>query len=220
MTLRCLSDSEVIDYADRHSGTVATSPGQLNPYKLGLELFRDIERRWDRGQFGPEWDACDDMAERASWNTEAGRGHEKIFEVRRLHSDATFLDEFLTPEFCVRQNLFMSEPNKKTGEPIISSREFNEIKQALLFQFTNGGRPVIELIDANFANRSELLLRHHHVGVDLRLDWAKEVLQSITLIWKRPVRIETRLATKAIRLGHNGENTIEEDLDAPMDKAS
>ncbi len=39
------------------------------------------------------------------------------------------------------------------------TREFDEVKQALLFQFTNGGRPVIELVDANHANRSELLLR-------------------------------------------------------------
>ncbi|NIV47644.1 MAG: SpoVR family protein, partial [Gammaproteobacteria bacterium] len=58
MTERVLTDSEVIDYADHHSGTVATQPGRLNPYKLGLELFRDIEQRWDRGQFGPEWEAC------------------------------------------------------------------------------------------------------------------------------------------------------------------
>jgi stage V sporulation protein R len=221
MTLRCLSDSEVIDYADRHSGTVATSPGRLNPYKLGLELFRDIERRWDRGQFGPEWDACDDMAERGAWNTEAGRGHEKIFEVRRLHCDATFLDEFLTPEFCAQERLFISEPHKKTGEPVISSRDFQEIKQNLLFQFTNGGRPVIELVDANFANRSELLLTHRHVGVDLRLDWAKEVLESMTRIWKRPVRLETRLATKPVRLGHDGTKPIEEDLDGKaLEKAS
>ena len=53
MTTRILDDSEVIDYADHHSGTVATQPGKLNPYKLGIELFREIERRWDAGQFGP-----------------------------------------------------------------------------------------------------------------------------------------------------------------------
>ena len=36
LTGRILDDSEIIDYADRHSGTVATTPGKLNPYKLGL----------------------------------------------------------------------------------------------------------------------------------------------------------------------------------------
>jgi len=221
MTQRCLSDSEVIDYADRHAGTMATAPGQLNPYKLGLELFREIERRWERGQFGPEWDACDDMAARVSWDRKTGMGREKIFEVRRLHSDSTFLDEFLTPEFCARQQLFVSEPHKKTGEPVISNRDFQEIKQALLFHFTNGGRPVIELVDANFANRSELLLAHRYVGVDLKMDWAVEVLDAMNRIWKRPVRLETTRATKPIRLGHDGEKSSEEQLDsATLEKAS
>jgi stage V sporulation protein R len=221
MTQRCLSDSEIIDYADRHSGTVATSPGRLNPYKLGLELFREIERRWDRGQFGPEWDACDDMAARVAWNRKTGAGREKIFEVRRLHSDSTFLDEFLTPEFCARQQLFVSEPDRKTGEPVISNRDFQQIKQTLLFHFSNGGRPVIELVDANFANRSELLLAHRHAGVDLKMDWAVEVLDAMTRLWKRPVRLETLRATKPIRLGHDGEKSSEEQLDSgSLEKAS
>ena len=45
MTQKILKASEVIDYADHHSGTLATSPGRLNPYKMGIELFRDIEDR-------------------------------------------------------------------------------------------------------------------------------------------------------------------------------
>jgi spore cortex formation protein SpoVR/YcgB (stage V sporulation) len=96
---------------------------------------------------------------------------------------------------------------------VISTREFNQIKQALLFQFTNGGKPVIELVDSNFANRSELLLRHRHVGVDLRWDWAKEVLESLTLLWRRPVRLETIRKDKPTRLGHDGENPTEESVE-------
>ena len=188
----------------------------MNPYKLGIELFRDIERRWDRGQFGPEWEACEDMAERSSWDRGVGRGRERIFEVRRLYCDVTFLDEFLTPEFCRDQKLFVFDPRAKSsdGEP---EREFEQIKQVLLFQFTNGGRPVIELVDANFRNRAELLLLHRHTGVDLRLDWAREVLANLVLIWKRPVRLETVLGGKAVRLGHDGSNHSEESLDAPAE---
>jgi stage V sporulation protein R len=217
MTGHVLTDAEIIDYADHHSGTVATSPGSLNPYKLGLELFRDIERRWDMGQFGPEWDACENMAARNAWNRELGLGREKIFEVRRVYCDATFLDEFLTPEFCEEQRLFVSKEDAKTKHPQVSSREFSEIKQALLFQFTNGGRPVIDLIDANFGNRSELCMVHRHVGVDLRWDWAREVLEKLTQLWRRPVRLETRRGGKPVRLSHDGENSTE---DALIDKAS
>ena len=212
MTTRVLTDAEVIDYADHHSGTVATQPGRLNPYKLGLELFRDIERRWDQGQFGSEWDDCQDMAERSNWDRKTGLGRNKIFEIRRVHNDATFLDEFLTPEFCAEQKLFVTKQDNKSKQPVISSRQFNEIKQALLFQFTNGGRPVIELVDANHANRGEMLLVHRHVGVDLRWDWAKEVLEDMVRLWRRPVRLESLRDGKPVRLGYDGESCSEESL--------
>ena len=213
MTTRILDDSEIIDYADHHAGTVATQPGRLNPYKLGIELFRDIERRWNAGQFGPEWDSCESMAERANWDRKLGLGLEKIYEIRRIHCDTTFLDEFLTPEFCIEQQLFVSKQEPKTKQRVIDTRQFDKVKQYLLFQFTNGGRPVIEIVDANFSNRGELLLLHRHVGVDLRWDWAEEVLQQLTHLWKRPVKIETLRGDKPVRLGHDGEKSSEESLE-------
>jgi stage V sporulation protein R len=152
------------------------------------------------------------MAERNRWDRELGLGQEKIFEVRRVHCDATFLDEFLTPEFCEEHQLFVSKQDPKTQQTQVSSRDFNEIKQAMLLQFTNGGRPVIELIDANFGNRGELCLVHRHVGVDLRWDWAKDVLANLTTLWKRPVRLETRRGNRPVRLGHDGENCSEDSL--------
>ena len=45
MTRHGLTDADVIDYADHHSGTMATSPQRLNPDKLGVELIKDIEER-------------------------------------------------------------------------------------------------------------------------------------------------------------------------------
>ena len=82
MTSHILSDSEVIDYADHHSGTVHMTPGRLNPYKLGVELWRHIEERWDKGRFGKDWLDCDDPRVRAKWDTQAMEGREKIFQVR------------------------------------------------------------------------------------------------------------------------------------------
>lgn len=42
MTEKILDASEIIDYADNASGVTATSGKQLNPYKLGVELYRSI----------------------------------------------------------------------------------------------------------------------------------------------------------------------------------
>jgi stage V sporulation protein R len=73
MTEKAMDSSELIDFADHHSGTLAVQPGQLNPYKLGYELFKDIERRWDTGRFGKEFDECADIQAKAEWDTGAGR---------------------------------------------------------------------------------------------------------------------------------------------------
>ncbi|MCC7186910.1 MAG: SpoVR family protein, partial [Acidobacteria bacterium] len=106
MTERVADPSDIIDYAENNAGVMATSGGRLNPYKLGVELFRHIEERWNKGQFGREWDECDDLDQKRSWDLRLGLGGKKIFEVRALYTDVTFIDEFLTPEFCIENKLF------------------------------------------------------------------------------------------------------------------
>src|SRR4029434_5510366 len=91
MTERALNDAEVIDFADHHSGTVAAHPGQINPYRLGFELWKDIEDRWNKGKFGKEYDECEDWQTKLNWDRHAGLGREKIFETRRVHNDITFI---------------------------------------------------------------------------------------------------------------------------------
>ena len=203
---------------------MATQPGRLNPYKLGLELFRDIERRWNKGQFGPEWEACEDMAERNSWDRELGLGRQKIYEVRRVHCDATFLDEFLTPEFCEEQKLFVSrEQEGQVSKSKQAARALPRVQrdQAGAAVPVHQRRPPGDrAVDANFGNRGELLLRHRHVGVDLRWDWAKEVLGNLTQLWRRPVLLETRRGDKTVRLAHDGENASEETLEEQATPAS
>jgi stage V sporulation protein R len=58
-------------------------PGGFNPYKIGVELFKDIERRWDKGparggvgapRFG--------IGASEAYDDKSMKGREKIFEVR------------------------------------------------------------------------------------------------------------------------------------------
>jgi stage V sporulation protein R len=191
MTQKVLEPSEVIDYADHHSGTMATSSRRLNPYKLGIELLRDVERRWNMGQFGPEWEACEDMDKKRTWDLKLGLGRQKIFEVRKVHNDITFIDTFLTPEFCKEYKLFSFGYQDQTKNYVIESREFQKVKQRLLFGLTNFGKPWIYVIDGNHRNRGELLLRHEHGGVDLKVDEARDVLRNVQYMWARPVHLET-----------------------------
>ncbi|MBK25516.1 MAG: SpoVR family protein [Halobacteriovorax sp.] len=191
MTKKALKASEIIDFADHHAGVMAMSKQNINPYKIGIELFRDIEYRWDTGKFGKEYLECTNMEMKENWNKETGLGREKIFEVRRTHNDITFIDEFFTPEFCERQQIFTYKYNPRTGRNEVDSREFESIKAKLLQSLTNFGSPVIEVESTNYKNRGELLLRHVHQGVDLDVNYAAETLKNIHFIWKRPVNIST-----------------------------
>ncbi len=212
MTGGILNDSEIIDFADVHSGTMAVQPGGLNPYKLGIELFRDIEDRWNRGRFGREWEECNDITKKESWDTKAGKGLEKIFEVRKLYSDLTFIDEFLTEDFCRRNKMFSFGFNKRSQRYEIESLEFNKVKQQLLSQLTNFGQPVIEVVNANYKNRGELLLIHRFDGAELREDYAQKTLTNLQKLWHRPVSIETLVEGKTMRLSYDGTNFHEDDL--------
>ena len=74
---------------------------------------------------------------------------------------------------------------------MIESREFQKVKQRLLFSLTNFGKPWIYVIDGNYRNRGELLLRHEYNGVELKVDEARDTLANVQYVWARPVHLET-----------------------------
>ncbi len=213
MTERVLDPAEVIDYADHHSGTLAVHPGRLNPYKVGIELWRDIHERWEKGRHGSDWEECDDFHARERWDTGERAGRDKIFEVRRHYNDVTFVDEFLTADFVRRHGLFTYDFDPDSGRYVISDRDFQAVKERLLFMLTNFGQPRIEIVDANFLNRGELVLRHLDEGIQLKLDLAREALQNVHALWKRPVHLETVVDEEPVVLSYDGvEHEMEERL--------
>ena len=150
----------MINYCDHHSGTLASSPTQLNPYKLGIELFRDIEDRWNRGAFGKEYDDCDDYAPNArlGHGRRPGPGEDlrgppdpQRPDVHRRVPDARFLPR--------AQAVFVRLQRRQRATTKSRAASFPKIKQQLLFSLTNMGRPIICVRDGNYKNRGELFLR-------------------------------------------------------------
>jgi stage V sporulation protein R len=191
MTQKICRDSEIIDFADHHSGTMAMSPTGFNPYKVGLELLRDIEDRWNKGRFGKEWNECESYEDRKNWDKRSGLGRRKIFDVRRDYNDVTFIDEFLTEDFCVENKFFVYKYNKRTGQFEVDTRNFKAIKAKLLFQLTNFGQPIIDVVDGNFENRGELLLSHMFEGIDMQPDYMAATMKNVFDIWTRPINLVT-----------------------------
>lgn len=212
MTEKIMDDSEIITFADKHAGTMAMQPNGFNPYKIGIELFRDIEDRWNKGRFGREWEEVDNYADRESWDKKTGLGRKKIFEVRRDYNDITFIDEFLTEDFCVRNKMFVYNFNERTGQFELDTRNFKAVKQKLLFQLTNHGQPIIDVVDGNFRNKGELLLKHLHEGVDMQPNYMEETMKNVAYIWGRPVNMHTVMDEKEVIYRWNGKEFSHEKI--------
>ena len=209
MTQRVLSDGEVIDYADHAAGVLG---GRfLNPYKIGVELFRHIEERWDKGRFGKEWEDCDNLAAKRTWNRQLGLGREKIFQVRSIYSDVMFIDEFFTEDFCREQLFFTYGWNERNTQWEIQSRQYQQIKNQLLTMLTNFGNPFIYVEDGNFENRGELLIKHRHEGTDLRMDWARDTLVNLYKVWRRPTNLMTKIDGNGKLISFDGKDHSEKD---------
>jgi stage V sporulation protein R len=191
MTEEILHDCEIVDFADRHSGAMVMPPSGFNPYKIGIELFRNIERRWDKGQYGREWEECQDMNAKLNWDTKAGEGRAKIFQVRRDYNDITFIDEFLTEDFCKEHKLFVYKLNKRTNQHEVENRDFKQIKKRFLFQITNLGQPIVSVVDGNFRGKGELLLTHLFEGLEMQPNYMQATMENLFSIWKAPINLAT-----------------------------
>ncbi len=219
MTRHFVEAKEIIDYADHHSGTVHMPPGNFNPYKVGIELFRDIEDRWNKGRFGKEYDEADRLGEKKSWDKGLGLGREKIFEVRRVYNDVNFIDEFMTAEFIEKHRFYQYGRDPHTGQMRVISRDPKRIKQTLLYQLTNMGQPFIYVVDGNYCDRGELYLAHQHSGPDMEIKTAAETLKNVWKVWKRPVHLQARIDDEMMLFSYTGDQikqqTIHDELPPP-----
>jgi len=186
--------NEFLDHADMMSKVLGS--GALNPYRLGRLIWEDIYERWEKGRFGREWELCKDKERKEKWDTGAGLGREKIFEVRRNYNDVTFIDEFFTEELFEKLDLFTYEYIPETGAYHITSRDFVDVKKKLLLQYTNLGKPTIKVVTGNYDNKGELLLIHEWNGISLHWEDAKRVLKNIYAMWGRPVNLKTIILRK------------------------
>ena len=145
-------------------------------------------------------------------------GREKIFQVRAIYNDVTFLDEFLTPEFVEDQKLYHYRYDPTTGRMVVVNRDFDKIKKQLLFMLTNHGQPYIFVMDGNYRNRGELYLGHQHNGADLDIKYATETLKNIQRVWKRPVHLAARIDDETIRFSYDGAESSQQPIDDETEK--
>lgn len=183
-------DDGIVEYA-KHKMSVLGGKYSMNPYKLGFYLLLDIEERWNKGRFGRDYEECEDLKLKENWDKNLGLGKEKIFEVWKYYDDVNFINEFFTPEFCLKNEFFEWE-KKPTGEYVIASKDHARIKRKLIQRHLNRGLPEIKLIDPNHKNKGYYLLEHTWDGRQLYQPYVSEVLSSIFILTGKPVVLCTK----------------------------
>lgn len=186
LTESVLDASEIVDFADCHSGATARAPGRVNPYKLGIELFRYAEEL----------------------------GHD-IFALRRRHNDASLIDELVDETFIEREQLFLYGKNARSSRVEVTDRDWRKVKNRLLADLAWGGLPQIELIAVDADGKGELVLLHHHDGRDLQLGHARETLLRVAALWKGPVHLSTREENEGRLLLCDGKDVEVREVQAP-----
>lgn len=171
-----LTDDEFVEFGKLHAGVCTPGHSRINPYFVGLRIFEDIEKRF---------------------------GREKIFEVREMENDVSFLRSYLTEELCRDLDLFIYKLEDEHWR--ITDKEWERVRDTLCDSMTNFGHPYIVVEDGDFGGRRELYLRHHHDGRDLDFPYAERTLKYVYSLWNHPVHLETKEKDRPVRLTCEGE---------------
>jgi len=183
-----LPQSLHLEFIVRHTQVLRPHPGGLNPYHVGMKIWEDIERRWEHPT--PE--------EEKEFGPRTKSGSEKLFEVREVERDSSFLRRYLTEDLLRELNLFeyRSRGDEQVVSRVADKDNWREIKETLIRNVGTGTIPVIKVVDSDYNKNRGLLLKHDHDGRDLQLEYAEKTLRYIRQLWEHDVALETVINEK------------------------
>ncbi|WP_117170784.1 SpoVR family protein [Paraliobacillus sediminis] len=194
-----LKSDEAVEFASLNAGVVQPSKTQINPYYLGVKMFEDIEERFDNP-----------TEEMRKWGAVPGKGREKMFEVREIESDISFLRNYLTKDFVEREDLYLFQ--KQGNDYKVSDKNWENVRDQLITMRVNGGFPFITVINGDYAGNGELYLKHHYEGVELDMRYLERTIPYIYQLWGKTVHMETEVEDKHVVFSFDGKKVSKRQL--------
>ncbi|MGZ9698670.1 SpoVR family protein [Bacillus safensis] len=186
-----LDTSESIEFAKLNAGVVQPSKTGINPYYLGLKIFEDIEERYDN--------PCEELKK---VGVTEGSGRSKMFEVREIESDISFIRNYLTKDLVMREDLYLFQ--KQGRDYKVIDKEWKAVRDQLVSMRVNGGFPYLTVIDGDYLKNNELYIKHWYEGIELDLKYLEKVLPYLYQLWGRSVHIESVLEGKEVMFSYDG----------------
>ncbi|MBE7959183.1 MULTISPECIES: SpoVR family protein [Bacillus] len=186
-----LTSDEAIEFAKLNAGVVQPSKTGINPYYLGLKIFEDIEERYDN--------PTDEMKKTG---VKSGSGREKMFEVREIESDISFIRNYLTKDLVMREDLYLFQ--KQGRDYKVIDKEWKAVRDQLVNMRVNGGFPYLTVNDGDYLKNNELYIKHWYEGIELDLKYLEKVLPYLYQLWGRSVHIESVLEDREVMFSYDG----------------
>lgn len=188
-----LGDADYLEFSQLHANVLAPSKQNLNPYLVGMKLFEHIEKSWDNPT----------EEQRRELGRVPGQGRAKIFEVREMENDVSFIRNYLTQDLIDDLDLYIY---KLEGDELkVVEKDYQRIRDMIVAGMTNFGYPYIVVEDGDYRRNRELYLRHMYEEQEIDIDYAEKTLRYVFQLWKRPVHLETVLNGKGVVLTYDGE---------------
>ncbi|MFD1172726.1 SpoVR family protein [Oceanobacillus picturae] len=194
-----LSTEDTIEFASLNAGVVQPSKQGINPYYLGLKIFEDIEERYNNP-----------TKEMRELGIQPGSGREKMFEVREIEADISFIRNYLTKELVQREDLYLFE--KKGRDYTITDKKYEEVRDQLVSMRVNGGFPYITVENGDYLRNGELYLKHSYEGMELDIGYLENVLPYIYQLWGKTVYMETSVEEKPVVYSYDGKKVYQRNL--------
>ncbi|QFT88166.1 SpoVR family protein [Bacillus sp. THAF10] len=188
-----LTSDEALEYAKLNAGVVQPSKTSINPYYLGIKIFEDIEERYNNPTEEMKRDGV-----------QPGSGREKMFEVREVESDISFLRNYLNKDLVMREDMYLFQKQGKDYK--IVDKAWENVRDQLVNMRVNGGFPYITVNDGDYLRTGELYLKHWYEGIELDLKYLEKVMPYIFQIWGRPVHMESVIETKNVLFTYDGKS--------------
>ncbi|MCY1106954.1 SpoVR family protein [Shouchella clausii] len=187
-----LTSEEAVEFAKLNAAVVQPSKTSINPYYLGLKIFEDIEQRYN--------EPTEEMQRKQG--IKPGSGREKIFEVREIESDTSFIRNYLTKELVHREDMYLFQ--KQGSDYKIVDKAWEGVRDHITQSRVNGGFPYLVVTDGDYLKNGELYITHRFEGIELDVGHLERVLPYLYQLWGRTVHLETEINEKQIVFIYDG----------------
>jgi stage V sporulation protein R len=194
-----LTSGEALEFAKLNASIVQPSKISINPYYLGLKMFEDIEERYNHPN-----------KKMKELGIQPGSGREKIFEVREIESDASFIRNYLSKELILREDMYLFQRQGRDYKVI--EKDWTMIRNQLVSMRVNGGFPTIYVKNGDYLRNGELYLIHSYEGVELDIKYLEKVLPYIQHLWGRAVHLETVYEGKPVLFSYIAQGVSRKNL--------